>query len=169
MLGPVSSAELTTAQIRNWHRTVMDQVGRYTANRALSMLKAALALSEEDFRVRAPARPSNGTRSIPMSATLRKMLMAWRLLCPRNDGKLLRVFPGPGRLQPWPLPRTNGGGPLLYRTFVGGSGHRPLTRNLASAGETCDEAMHVASLRDEHGQEYAEDQDIVSLRSFDFR
>src|SRR5690606_29703212 len=54
MLGPVSTADLTTAQIRNWHRTVMEQVGRYTANRALSMLKAALALCEEDFRVRAP-------------------------------------------------------------------------------------------------------------------
>lgn len=200
MLGQVSTADLTTAQIRNWHRTVMDQVGRYTANRALSMLKAALALCEEDFRIRAPAMPSNvvrrqskakkviltpeqvgkliaaaksdphrgiyyafpflsgtriseqlgllwddvdfaanvihirriqerdgslteatktdaGTRSIPMSATLREMLMAWRLLCPRTDGKLFRVFPGPGRLQPWPLPRTNGGGPLLYQNF----------------------------------------------------
>jgi len=200
MLGDVSTAELTTAQIRNWHRTVMDQVGRYTANRALSMLKAALALCEEDFRVRAPAMPSNvvrrqskakkviltpgqvgklvaaaksdthrgiyyafpflsgtriseqlgllwedvdfganvvhirriqerdgslteatkteaGARSIPMSATLREMLMAWRLVCPRTDGKLFRVFPGPGRLQPWPLPRTNGGGPLLYQNF----------------------------------------------------
>lgn len=200
MLGPVSTADLTTAQIRNWHRMVMDQVGRYTANRALSMLKAALALCEEDFRVRAPAMPSNvvrrqskpkkmiltpeqvgkliaaakndphrgiyyafpflsgtrvseqlgllwedvdfaanvihirriqerdgslteatkteaGMRSIPMSVTLREMLLAWRLLCPRTDGKLFRVFPGPGRLQPWPLPRTNGGGPLLYQNF----------------------------------------------------
>jgi|TARA_A100001391_G_scaffold182749_2_gene149492 integrase len=200
LLGPVSTADLTTAQIRNWHRTVMEQVGRYTANRALSMLKAALALCEEDFRVRAPAMPSNvvrrqtrakkailapeqvaklltraktdphrgiyyafpflagtriseqlgllwddvdfvanavhirciqerdgslteatkteaGVRSIPMSATLREMLLAWRLVCPRTDGKLHRVFPGPGRLQPWPLPRRDGGGPLLYQNF----------------------------------------------------
>lgn len=200
MLGAVSTAELTTAEIRSWHRTVLDQVGRYTANRALSMLKAALALCEEDFRVRAPAMPSNvvrrqtkakkailpqdgvakliaaaksdphrgiyyafpflagtriseqlgllwedvdfaanvihirriqerdgslteatkteaGVRFIPMSVTLREMLLAWRLLCPRTDGKLFRVFPGPGRLQPWPLPRTNGGGPLLYQNF----------------------------------------------------
>jgi integrase len=200
LLGPVSTAELTTAQIRNWHRTVLEQVGRYTANRALSMLKAALALCEEDFRVRSPAMPSNvvrrrskpkkailtpeqvaklighakadphrgiyyvfpflagtrvseqlgmlwedvdfaanvihirriqerdgslteatkteaGVRAIPMSAMLREMLLAWRLVCPRTDGKLYRVFPGPGRLQPWPLPRTNGGGALLYQNF----------------------------------------------------
>lgn len=200
MLGPVSTADLTTAQIRNWHRTVMDQVGRYTANRALSMLKAVLALCEEDFRVRAPAMPSNvvrrqakakkviltpelvakiivyaksdtdrgiyyafpfltgtriseqlgllwedvdfdsnvihvrriqerdgslteatkteaGARDIPMGPTLRAMLIEWRLRCPRNDGKLYRVFPGPGRLQPWPLPRKGGGGPLLYQNF----------------------------------------------------
>lgn len=200
MLGPVSTADLTTAQIRDWHRRVMDQIGRYTANRALSMLKAALALCEEDFRVRAPAMPSNvvrrqtkakkviltpelvariilhakadtdrgiyyafpfltgtriseqlgllwedvdfangvihirriqerdgsltgaakteaGVREIPMGPTLRAMLLAWRLVCPRSDGKLYRVFPGPGRLQPWPLPRKDGGGPLLYQNF----------------------------------------------------
>jgi integrase len=200
MLGQVSTADLTTAQIRNWHRTVLEQVGRYTANRALSMLKAALALCEEDFRVRAPAMPSNvvrrqakakkailapeqvakllvraksdthrgiyyafpflagtrvseqlgllwedvdfdanvvhirriqerdgslteatkteaGVRSIPMSSTLREMLLAWRVICPRTDGKLYRVFPGPGRLQQWPLPRKDGGGPLLYQNF----------------------------------------------------
>lgn len=200
MLGEVSTADLTTADIRNWHRTVMEQVGRYTANRALSMLKAALALCEEDYRVRAPAMPSNvvrrrskvkktiltseqvgkllaqakadthrgiyyafpfltgtriseqlgllwedvdfdgngihvrriqerdgsltettkteaGQREIPMTATLREMLLAWRLACPRQDGKLHRVFPGPGRLQPWPLPRKDGGGPLLYQNF----------------------------------------------------
>jgi integrase len=200
MLGHVSTAELTTADIRNWHRTVMEQVGRYTANRSLSMLKSALALCEEDFRVRAPSMPSNvvrrrsrvkktiltpelvgklivaakadphrgiyyafpflagtriseqlgllwedvdfernlirirriqerdgsltdttkteaGTREVPMSPTLREMLLAWRLVCPRDEGKLLRVFPGPGRLQQWPLPRTGGGGPLLYQNY----------------------------------------------------
>jgi integrase len=200
MLGEVSTAALTTADIRNWHRTVMEQVGRYTANRALSMLKAALALCEEDYRVRGPAMPTNvarrraktkktiltpqqvgkliahaksdkhrgiyyafpfltgtriseqlgllwedvdfdsnrihvrriqerdgsltettktqaGQREIPMASTLREMLLAWRLICPRADGELHRVFPGPGRLQPWPLPRKDGGGPLLYQNF----------------------------------------------------
>src|SRR5438045_2841895 len=37
--------------------------------------------------------------------------------CPRKGGELQRVFPGPGRLQAWPLPRTRGGGPLLYQNF----------------------------------------------------
>ncbi len=27
------------------------------------------------------------------------------------------MFPGPGRLQPWPKPRLGGGGPLLYQNF----------------------------------------------------
>ena len=201
MLGHVPLNELSTAQIRNWHRIVMEQVGRYTANRAMSMLKAILALAEEDFRVRAPSMPTNvarrrakvrkeiltqqqvakliahakdddthrgiyyafpfltgtriseqlgllwadvdferncihiqriqerdgslteatkteaGVREIPMAATLREMLLNWRLVCPRQNGELYRVFPGPGRLQPWPLLRKDGGGPLLYQNF----------------------------------------------------
>jgi integrase len=200
MLGNVPLNELTTAQIRNWHRIIMEQVGRYTANRALSMLKAVLALAEEDYRTRAPSIPTNvtrrrakvrkeiltqqhiaklighakidthrgiyyafpfltgtriseqlgllwddvdferntihirriqerdgslteatkteaGVREIPLAPTLREMLLAWRLVCPRQDGTLYRVFPGPGRLQPWPLLRKDGGGPLLYQNF----------------------------------------------------
>jgi len=200
MLGHVLTADLTTAQIRNWHRTVMEQVGRYTANRALSMLKAVLALCEEDFGVRAPAMPTNvarrrarprkpilslndvgrlidharsdpqrgvyysfpfltgvraseqlgllwsevdfkadiiriariqerdgslteatkteaGIRDFPMTPILRELLLAWRLICPRLDGALYRVFPGPGRLQPWPMPRKGGGHALLYQNF----------------------------------------------------
>ncbi len=58
-----------------------------------------------------------GTRDIPMSATLREMLLSWRLRCPRKDRELHRVFPGPGRLQEWPKPRLSGGGPLLYQNF----------------------------------------------------
>ncbi len=33
------------------------------------------------------------------------------------SGELHRVFPGPGRLQPWPKPRLGGGGPMLYQNF----------------------------------------------------
>ncbi len=58
-----------------------------------------------------------GTRDIPMGATLRAMLLDWRVRCPRCRGELHRVFPGPGRLQPWPKPRLGGGGPLLYQNF----------------------------------------------------
>lgn len=200
MLGDVKTSELTTADIRAWHKAVLDEVGRYTANRALSMLKSILALCEEDFGVRAPSMPTNtvkrrsrpmkeilaasdvaklldaaqrdpdrgiyyafpflsgtriseqlallwdevdfdagvirirriqerdgslsettktdaGRRDIPMTPTLKAMLLAWRERCPLHDGKLHRVFPGPGRLQQWPLPRKGGGGPLLYPNF----------------------------------------------------
>lgn len=200
LLGNIKLPNLTTAMIRVWHRTIVDECGSYTANRAKSHLKSILALAEEDFGVRAPTMPTGltrarhkakkailtgehivqllaaakldpehglyyafaflagtrpseqlgllwsevdfdrnliricriqerdgsltemtkteaGTREIPMSATLREMLMAWRLRCPRKGKELHRVFPGPGRLQEWPKPRIGGGGPLLYQNF----------------------------------------------------
>ncbi len=51
-----------------------------------------------------------GTREIPIAPSLLAMLLEWQVICPRKQGELHRVFPGPGRLQPWPLPRTGGGG-----------------------------------------------------------
>ncbi len=56
-LGRLKVTDLTTADIRTWHRAVTDQVGAYTANRAKSLLKSILALSEEDYGVRAPSMP----------------------------------------------------------------------------------------------------------------
>lgn len=200
MLGQLNTKSLTTAEIRNWHKLVLEQVGRYTANRALSMLRSIMALCEEDYGVRAPSMPTNvvrrrsrakkailsskqvgeliaaakadphrgiyyafpflagtriseqlgllwddvdfeanlirirrvqerdgtltdttktdaGTREVPLMASLRELLLAWRLVCPRERGKLFRVFPGPGRVQQWPLPRKDGGGPLLYQNY----------------------------------------------------
>ncbi len=200
MLGDVKLTDLTTAMIRVWHKSVVEQCGQYTANRAKSHLKSILALAEEDFSVRAPSMPTGltrarhkqkkailgpeeiaqliaaakndaehgiyyafpflagtrpseqlgllwsevdfdsnviricriqerdgsmtemtkteaGTREIPMGATLREMLLAWRVRCPRKGKELHRVFPGPGRLQEWPSPRIGGGGPLLYQNF----------------------------------------------------
>lgn len=200
LLGDVKTNELTTAEIRAWHRTIVEQCGNYSANRAKSHLQSILALTEEDFGVRAPSMPTGltrqrhkpkktiltsedirtlikaarddlehgvyyafpflagtrpseqlgllwsdvdfengivyirrvqerdgsltdmtkteaGTREIPIGATLREMLLAWRLRCPRNGKELYRVFPGPGRLQPWPRPRLGGGGALLYQNF----------------------------------------------------
>lgn len=200
LLGEVKLTELTTAAIRLWHRTIVEQCGQYTANRAKSHLKSILALAEEDFGVRAPSMPTGlaraksrpkksilstediarliagarddadhgiyyafpflagtrpseqlgllwsevdfernviricriqerdgsltemtkteaGTREIPMGATLREMLLGWRVRCPRKGKELHRVFPGPGRLQPWPKPRLGGGGALLYQNF----------------------------------------------------
>lgn len=200
LLGDVKLTDLTTAMIRIWHKTVVEQCGNYTANRAKSHLKSILALAEEDFSIRAPSMPTGlarqrhkpkkviltsediarlvaaakndaeqgiyyafpflagtrpseqlgllwnevdfdrnviricrvqerdgsltemtkteaGTRDIPMGATLREMLLEWRVRCPRRGKELHRVFPGPGRLQEWPRPRLGGGGPLLYQNF----------------------------------------------------
>jgi integrase len=58
-----------------------------------------------------------GAREIPMSPLLREMLLSWRIRCPRKDGELHRVFPAHGNVRAWPLPRENGGGPLIYNNF----------------------------------------------------
>jgi integrase len=74
-------------------------------------------IQERDGSLTEMTKTEAGTRSIPMGATLRAMLLDWRVRCPRRQGELHRVFPGPGRLQPWPRPRLGGGGPLLYQNF----------------------------------------------------
>ena len=200
LLGKVKLNELTTAAIRAWHKQVTEHVGAYSANRAKQLLKATLALAEEDFGVRAPSMPTGlgrgrqklkkailgpeqigqlidaarqdpergiyyafpflagtrpseqlgllwsevdfergviricriqerdctltettkteaGTREIPMSPVLRAMLLDWRVRCPRKGKELYRVFPGPGRPQPWPMPRVGGGSALQYHNF----------------------------------------------------
>jgi integrase len=58
-----------------------------------------------------------GRRAVPMSPMLREMLLGWRVRCPRKDGELHRVFPALGHPRAWPLPRANGGGPLIYNNF----------------------------------------------------
>lgn len=58
LLGDVKLPDLNTAMIRQWHRTVTEQCGAYTANRAKSHLKSILALAEEDFGIRAPSMPT---------------------------------------------------------------------------------------------------------------
>jgi integrase len=62
-------------------------------------------------------KTSAGRRDIPISPTLRQMLLAWRVRCPRKDGQLHRVFPELGNVRAWPLPRANGGGLLIYNNF----------------------------------------------------
>ena len=200
LLGRVKVQELTTRQIRAWHKTISEEVSVYSANKALMTLKAALALAAEDHEFRPPAMPTGlqrrperarkavlspdevailidaarhdldkgvyvafaflagtrpseqlglqwddvdfeanaicirriqlrdgslsdftktaaGVRSIPMSPLLPEILLAWRVRCPRRDGKLERVFPAPGVARAWPLPREGGGGPLIYGNF----------------------------------------------------
>jgi integrase len=200
LLGRVKVQELTTRKIREWHKLISDEVSTYSANNAMSILQAALALAAEDHEFRPPSMPTGlqrqrdkarkqvltpeqvamiiaaarhdqdkgvyvafpflagtrpseqlglmwedvdfdsnvirirraqmrdgslsevtktaaGARSIPMSPLLREMLLAWRVRCARKDGELHRLFPAPGNIRAWPLPRDNGGGPLLYNNF----------------------------------------------------
>ena len=52
LLGRLKVQELTTRQIRAWHKLVSDEVSVYSANKALMTLKAALALAAEDHEFR---------------------------------------------------------------------------------------------------------------------
>jgi integrase len=74
-------------------------------------------MQERDGSITNLTKTVAGARDIPMCSLLRNMLLEWRVACPRLRGELHRVFPGPGRLQPWPLPRIGGDGPLLYCNF----------------------------------------------------
>lgn len=74
-------------------------------------------VQERDGSLCEVTKTAAGMREIPIGPSLRAMLLDWRVRCPRRGGELHRVFPGPGRLQPWPKPRLGGGGPLLYQNF----------------------------------------------------
>lgn len=75
-------------------------------------------VQERDGTTTNTTKTEAGEREIPISPTLRTMLLEWRLRCPRLEGKLYRVFPGPGVQRQWPLPRIGGGGPILYSNFL---------------------------------------------------
>ncbi|TXN19563.1 site-specific integrase [Methylobacterium sp. WL9] len=74
-------------------------------------------MQEIDGTVSEVTKTAAGRRSIPMSARLREMLMAWREICPHREGEPRRVFPGLGTRQMWPLPRIGGGGIHLYSNY----------------------------------------------------
>lgn len=75
-------------------------------------------IQERDGSLTDQTKTEAGVREIPICASLRAMLLQWRLNCPRLDGELYRVFPGPGVPQAWPKPRAGGGGPVLYSNFL---------------------------------------------------
>jgi integrase len=58
MLGRTRIVELTTAEVRRWHKDLTSHVGSYTANVAKKFLRAALVLVAEDFNVRVPPMPA---------------------------------------------------------------------------------------------------------------
>ena len=58
LLGREKAQELTTRRIRTWHKLISDEVSIYCANKAMQILKAALALAAEDHEFRPPAMPT---------------------------------------------------------------------------------------------------------------
>ena len=58
MLGPKLISQLTTAEIRAWHKTLTIEVSANTANAAKKFLRAALCLAAEDFVVPVPPMPT---------------------------------------------------------------------------------------------------------------
>lgn len=75
-------------------------------------------IQEHDGSLTDQTKTEAGVREIPICATLGSMLLQWRLTCPRLNGELHRVFPGPGVPQAWPKPRIGGGVPVLYSNFL---------------------------------------------------
>jgi integrase len=70
MLGDIKLRDLSTADIRAWHKTVAAEVGLYSANRAKMFLNAVLALAAEDLNIRPPAMPANLGRGKPKAKKL---------------------------------------------------------------------------------------------------
>jgi len=58
LLGREKVQELTSRRIRGWHKLISDEVSIYCANKAMQILKAALALAAEDHEFRPPAMPT---------------------------------------------------------------------------------------------------------------
>lgn len=79
---------------------------------------AVRRVQERDGSLTDHTKTEAGIREIPICATLRQMLLAWRLVCPRRDGKQYRVFCGPGHPRAWPQPPRDAGGPILYANFL---------------------------------------------------
>jgi integrase len=86
LLGATRVSDLTTADIRNWHRTLCVQVSVYTANVAKKFLGAILALAAEDFNLRVPSMPSRLGRG---RAKTRKAI-----LTPAEVSRLLKAALG---------------------------------------------------------------------------
>jgi hypothetical protein len=108
MLGDVKLDKLTTAQIRTWHRTVTEQCGAYTANRAKSHLQAVLALAEEDFRVRSPSMPTGlgrqrhkAKKAILTPEHIRVLIAAARDDAENGIYYSFPFSPAPGPLSSW--------------------------------------------------------------------
>lgn len=87
-------------------------------------------MQERDGTITNITKTVAGFRELPMSNLLYRMLLEWRIRCPRKNGELHRVFPNPGSPGVWPQPRRNGGNAMLYSNFR----TRVWTKAMAKAG-----------------------------------
>ena len=62
LLGNIHIFDLSTARIRLWHNTLVENVGRRTAQEMKRCLGAALRLAAEDFEVTVPTMPAHTPR-----------------------------------------------------------------------------------------------------------
>jgi integrase len=81
MLGSIKVSELTTAQIRSWHKVIADGVSDYTANRSRQHLKTLMDVIAEDFNIRPPVMPRRKGRGKPR--------VKKPILTPEEAGRLL--------------------------------------------------------------------------------
>ncbi|MBJ2153782.1 site-specific integrase [Paracoccus sp. IB05] len=75
-------------------------------------------VQERDGSMTLATKTEAGEREIPICASLRKMLLEWKLICPRLDGRLYRVFCGPGHPRAWPQRPEGSGAAILYSNFL---------------------------------------------------
>lgn len=73
-------------------------------------------MQERDGSITELTKTEAGTRELFAGPVLKAMLLEWRLICPRLNGELHRVFPGPGRLEKDGR-KVGVGGPLQYQNF----------------------------------------------------
>jgi integrase len=94
-LGPVLVAELTPADIRRWFLAVAEHVGKYTALRAKSYLKAALELAAVEMGVRPPPMPNIRTNGHKAKKVLLSVEDVGRLIafCRQHPRGLYVAFP----------------------------------------------------------------------------
>jgi integrase len=83
MIGPKQIRQLTTVEIRTWHKTLTVEVGGYTANVAKKFLRAALSMAAEDFSVPLPPMPARLGRGRPRAKKA--------ILTPDQVGRLLQA------------------------------------------------------------------------------
>lgn len=97
LLGEVKIANLSTSDIRSWHKTLATEVGWYSASRAKMFLVSILALAAEDLNIRPPAMPTKLGRGRSKSKknilTTEQISMVIRYARENRERGLYTAFP----------------------------------------------------------------------------